>query len=121
MSRKEEPLVVEKIVALYTSLDHAISEPGVEAKRTIAGAGRFDELFAAHKLAWGHLWEECDVSLEEHATPGTDLKLRFDIFHMLQTVSPHTADRDVGVPARGWHGEGYRGHIFWDELLFSPS
>ena len=115
-----EPLLIEKIVAIHSSLDHAISEPALEAKRTIVEAGRFDEVFAAHRLAWSHLWEECDVSLEEHETPGTDLKLRFDIFHVLQTVSPHTADRDVGVPARGWHGEGYRGHIFWDELYVFP-
>jgi alpha,alpha-trehalase len=26
----------------------------------------------------------------------------------------------VGVPARGWHGEAYRGHIFWDELYIYP-
>ena len=117
---QSEPLLIEKIVALHSSLDHAISEPGLEAKRTIVDAGRFDEVLVAHQLAWSHLWEECDVSLEEHETPGTDLKLRFDIFHVLQTVSPHTADRDVGVPARGWHGEGYRGHIFWDELYVFP-
>jgi trehalose/maltose hydrolase-like predicted phosphorylase len=24
------------------------------------------------------------------------------------------------VPARGWHGEAYRGHIFWDELFIFP-
>ena len=29
-------------------------------------------------------------------------------------------DLDVGVPARGWHGEAYRGHIFWDELFIFP-
>ena len=115
-----EQICVEKTVALHCSLDRAISEPGLEAKRTLADAGRFDNLFNAHRLAWKHLWDECDISLEEHATPGTDLKLRFDIFHILQTVSPHTADRDAGVPARGWHGEGYRGHIFWDELYVFP-
>ena len=27
---------------------------------------------------------------------------------------------DAGIPARGWHGEGYRGHIFWDELFIFP-
>jgi hypothetical protein len=32
----------------------------------------------------------------------------------------HSIDRDVGVPARGWHGEAYRGHIFWDELFIFP-
>jgi alpha,alpha-trehalase len=117
---QNQPIVIEKIMALQTSLDRAISEPSLEAKRALAAAGRFDELLAPHRSIWKHLWEECDISLEEHATPGTDLKLRFDIFHVLQTVSPHTADRDVGVPARGWHGEGYRGHIFWDELYVFP-
>jgi alpha,alpha-trehalase len=117
---QNESLTIEKIVTLCSSLDRAISEPGLEAKRMIVDGERFDELFTAHRLAWNHLWEECDVSLSEHATPGTDLKLRLDIFHILQTVSPHTADRDVGVPARGWHGEGYRGHIFWDELYVFP-
>jgi trehalose/maltose hydrolase-like predicted phosphorylase len=42
------------------------------------------------------------------------------VFHLLQTVSPHTMHLDVGVPARGWHGEAYRGHIFWDELFVFP-
>jgi alpha,alpha-trehalase len=32
----------------------------------------------------------------------------------------HTMDLDVGVPSRGWHGEAYRGHIFWDELFIFP-
>jgi alpha,alpha-trehalase len=27
---------------------------------------------------------------------------------------------DVGVPARGLHGEAYRGHVFWDELFIFP-
>ena len=29
-------------------------------------------------------------------------------------------DGDVGIPARGLHGEAYRGHIFWDELFIFP-
>ncbi|MGC9351189.1 MAG: hypothetical protein ACP5D3_04310, partial [Sulfurovum sp.] len=29
-------------------------------------------------------------------------------------------DMDVGIPARGWHGEAYRGHIFWDEIIIFP-
>jgi trehalose/maltose hydrolase-like predicted phosphorylase len=38
----------------------------------------------------------------------------------LQTASPNTIDLDVGIPPRGWHGEAYRGHIFWDELFIFP-
>jgi trehalose/maltose hydrolase-like predicted phosphorylase len=50
----------------------------------------------------------------------TGLVLHLHIFHLLQTTSPHTMDLDVGVPSRGWHGEAYRGHIFWDELFIFP-
>ncbi|MEJ2376821.1 MAG: glycosyl hydrolase family 65 protein [Pseudolabrys sp.] len=115
-----ERTTVEKIVALHTSFDHAISEPGLAAKRALAGADRFGELFSAHALAWKHLWDDCDIALQDHAMPETALKLRLNIFHLLQTVSIHTIDSDVGVPARGWHGESYRGHIFWDELFIFP-
>lgn len=115
-----QTVAVEKIAAFHTSLDRASSEPGLEAKRTLAYAGRFDELLQAHALAWMHLWDECDISLEDLATPDTELKLRVYIFHLLQTVSEHTVERDAGVPARGWHGEAYRGHIFWDELFIFP-
>ncbi|MCW8140825.1 MAG: glycoside hydrolase family 65 protein, partial [Planctomycetota bacterium] len=54
------------------------------------------------------------------ATERTALLLRLHVFHLLQTASLHTTDLDVGVPARGWHGEAYRGHVFWDELFIFP-
>lgn len=118
--QKGERIVVEKIVAFHTSLDQAISEAGLEAKRSLAHADRFDELLAPHALAWKHLWDDCDIALEDHAERETELKLRVYIFHLLQTVSVHTTERDAGLPARGWHGEAYRGHIFWDELFIFP-
>jgi hypothetical protein len=48
------------------------------------------------------------------------LALNLHVFHILQTISPHTAALDAGVPARGLHGEGYQGHVFWDELFVLP-
>ncbi|MDH5540229.1 MAG: glycoside hydrolase family 65 protein, partial [Rhizobacter sp.] len=113
-------VVVEKIVALHTSRDRAISEPSLEALRRVQDAGRFDVLLEAHQNAWKQLWEVCDIAMVDGAIPESELKVRFHIFQLLQTVSPHTVDLDVGVPARGWHGEAYRGHIFWDELFIFP-
>lgn len=115
-----EVLVVEKIVALHTSRDRAISEPGLAAQQSLAQAGRFDPLLAAHALAWQHLWEDCGIEIEDGVAPDTALKLRVHVFHLLQTASVHSIDLDVGIPARGWHGEAYRGHIFWDELFIFP-
>jgi alpha,alpha-trehalase len=48
------------------------------------------------------------------------MMLHLYTFHLLQSTSMHTMDLDVGVPSRGWHGEAYRGHIFWDELFIFP-
>lgn len=113
-----EPVRVEKVVALYTGRDRAISEPVTAAAEAIAEAGCFAELAAEHTLAWAHLWGRCDVLLEGEER--MQMILRLHIFHLLQTVSTHSADLDVGVPARGLHGEAYRGHIFWDELFIFP-
>ena len=46
--------------------------------------------------------------------------LRLNMFHLLQAVSVHSMGLDMGVPARGWTGEAYQGHVFWDELFIFP-
>ena len=121
-----EPLRVEKVVALYRSRDRGIGDPALEARLAIARAGDFEELAASHRLAWQALWRRFDLEIEpvpdgEDETLGrAQLILRLHIFHLLQTVSPHTVGLDVGVPARGLHGEAYRGHVFWDELFILP-
>jgi trehalose/maltose hydrolase-like predicted phosphorylase/beta-phosphoglucomutase-like phosphatase (HAD superfamily) len=113
------PATVEKIVALYTSRDRAVSESRAEARLTVTGAETFDGLLARHQGIWNSLWNRCDIQLDS-ANEWTETVLHLHIFHLLQTVSPHTSHLDVGVPARGWHGEAYRGHIFWDEMFIFP-
>ncbi|GAA3747100.1 glycoside hydrolase family 65 protein [Salinactinospora qingdaonensis] len=109
-------VTVEKTVALHTSRDKAISDPRTAARAALARADGFAELLRHHTAAWRRLWQECaiDIGGEEQRV------LRLHLFHLLQTLSPHTADLDVGVPARGLHGEAYRGHVFWDELFVFP-
>jgi alpha,alpha-trehalase len=122
------PVRIEKIVAMYTSRDRAISECRLAARTAIARAGCFEALLESHTLAWAHLWQTFAIDLDvepDPVIPGNgalaDVALvRLHIFHLLQTVSPHTKDLDVGVPARGLHGEAYRGHVFWDELFIFP-
>jgi trehalose/maltose hydrolase-like predicted phosphorylase len=115
---KGRPLRVEKVVALYTSRDHAISEPLDAAAKAAARAEDFKTLERAHARAWKRLWHRCDMSLDGNGN--AQLALRLNIFHILQTISTNTTDLDAGVPARGLHGEAYRGHIFWDELYIFP-
>ncbi len=116
--RRGRPQRVEKIVAIYTSRDRAISEAGLEARTALLRAPAFAELLAGHARAWDHLWRRFHLSIKGDLEAERILNLH--ILHLLQTVSPNTIDLDVGVPARGLHGEAYKGHIFWDELFIFP-
>ena len=85
-----ETLVVEKLVALYTSRDDAISEPVVAACKAIQRCGRFDAVFSRHVLAWKHLWRRFDVHLEPaHGAfrLNVPMLLRLNMFHLLQSAS----------------------------------
>jgi beta-phosphoglucomutase family hydrolase len=121
--KQGETLVLEKLASFYTSRDHAISECGLEARKAIARAGRFDAVMADHVLAWKHLWRRFDVHILP-ADPGFKLNvsmlLRLNMFHLMQAVSLNSIGLDIGVPARAWTGEAYQGHIFWDELFIFP-
>jgi trehalose/maltose hydrolase-like predicted phosphorylase len=116
--KENVPVRVEKMVAFYTSRDNAINEPLSDAMRAIGRYGTFEEAFERHKRAWEELWSVCDIRVPEDER--VQLLLRFHIYHILCVCSPHTADLDVGVPARGLNGEAYRGHVFWDELYIYP-
>ena len=120
-ARAGEAVTVEKVVALFTSRDRAIAEPGGAARGRLARLpDGFDELLERHTLAWDQLWRRCRIDLGGDGDPEVARILNLHVFHLLQTVSEHTIDLDVGVPARGLHGEAYRGHIFWDELFIFP-
>ncbi|CAA0094040.1 putative glycosyl hydrolase [Mycolicibacterium vanbaalenii] len=113
-----EQVRVEKVVTVYTGRDVAISEPGVDAQRWVTRLGGFSELLAGHLTDWTHLWERLSIEFDDYTDEVRILRLH--LLHLLQTVSPNSADLDAGVPARGLHGEAYRGHIFWDELFIYP-
>ena len=119
--REGEPVTVEKVVALFTSRDRGIAEAGDAARRRVLRLpDGFEELLERHVLAWDQLWRRCRIELDGDGDQEVARTLNLHVFHLLQTVSEHTIDLDVGVPARGLHGEAYRGHIFWDELFIFP-
>ena len=115
---------------LYTSRDRGISECGLEARQAMQPGPAISRISSrATSLAWEQLWRRfeiefyCQSSRKACAMRKVNIPttvLHFYLFHILQTTSMHTLDLDVGVPARGWHGEAYRGHIFWDELFVFP-
>ena len=116
----EDEITVEKTVAIVTSRDHAVSDAATAAAAWLETADSFDEMLGRHVLAWAQLWARFPIELRGSEDDRVLPVLRLHIFHLLQTVSPNSVDRDVGVPARGLHGEAYRGHVFWDDLFVFP-
>ncbi|QOT17310.1 HAD-IA family hydrolase [Paenarthrobacter sp. YJN-5] len=118
-SSEENPVTVDRIIAISTSRDRAASSAATSAAAALAGSGGdFEELMRRHKASWRRVLRPFKVQLD--APVQVQLVLNLHLFHLLQTLTPHTAELDVGVPARGLHGEGYRGHVFWDELFVLP-
>jgi alpha,alpha-trehalase len=124
--KKGVPIRIEKIVSIYTSRDPAISECGLQAIEAVKDAPSFATLVSDHRLEWQHLWKRCEFMLEAQESEEKMMRIAMIVhlylFHVLQTTSINTLSMslDVGAPARGWHGEAYRGHIFWDELFVFP-
>ncbi|MBU6450204.1 MAG: beta-phosphoglucomutase family hydrolase [Cyanobacteria bacterium REEB67] len=115
-----------KTIALYTSRDRGTYEALVGARRAVADAPDFGMLVSEQAQAWRSLWRQFDLDMQ--VKDGRDqakklipsLLVHLNSFHTIQTASPHTVDLDTGIPPRGWTGEGYQGHIFWDDLFVFP-
>jgi HAD superfamily hydrolase (TIGR01509 family) len=111
-------VTLEKMVAVFTSKDYAISEPAEAARGAVAVAPNFGELLRSQRASWEQLWRRAQVDMG--ADPQSSATVNLHLFHTLQVASPHVAHLDTGLGARGLHGEGYRGHVFWDTLFVFP-
>lgn len=107
---------IEKIVQIVSSVDAQALGAGPLDNGTEA---RFGPLEEAHAQAWERLWSLGGIEVEgDEFSSGA---LRFHAYHLLSTASPLQFPKlDAGIPARGLSGEAYRGHIFWDSLVFLP-
>ncbi len=112
------PVVVEKLVSIYTSLDTEVPDPQAAALSDLKKMGNYARLFSRHKKRWHSLWEKMDVDITGDRF--SQKIVRLHSYHLLVAASAHTCLKNTGIPARGLHGEAYRGHIFWDTLFILP-
>ncbi|MEW5895357.1 MAG: glycosyl hydrolase family 65 protein [Candidatus Omnitrophota bacterium] len=113
--KRQNKYVVEKVVSIYTSRDHGVADPTVAAKEKVSGIAGFNMVYSPHQAKWLELWSVFDIRVEKDLFVQTFLRVH--MFHLLQASSTYNEDIDAGLPARGLHGEAYRGHIFWDEMF----
>ncbi|MEA1875814.1 MAG: glycosyl hydrolase family 65 protein [Bacteroidota bacterium] len=127
-------LSVEKVVVLYDSgtRDSGLRTVNPVPERSRRGdsgtlelcfldldkAGSFNDIVAESEKSWKEIWDKIDIQID--GDPKSQMLIRLHLYHLMVTASPHNENIDAGIPARGLHGEAYRGHIFWDELYILP-
>lgn len=123
-----QTLRVEKRVAIhsYTPPIHVTAATPAAAPNLCAEAvekletlGNFEALLVAQRAKWAELWALWDIEIE--GPPRVQEIIRAHLFYLIQTVTEHSIGKDVSYPARGWTGESYRGHIFWDILYMEQA
>ncbi|WP_261807422.1 glycosyl hydrolase family 65 protein [Lapidilactobacillus luobeiensis] len=112
-----ETLTFERVMAVATSYQD--QDPITTVQQNLDAAD-FQQILASSQAHWRDFWQKADVRLTS-AEPDLQRLVRFNIFQLHQAAQDQAnPDLDASVGSRGLTGEGYRGHIFWDEIFFLP-
>lgn len=107
----------KRVMAIATSLE--TSNNVSEFVAAEVNDSTFESIVESSKNYWQEIWENADVEID--GDDAVQMLTRMNIFHLNQ-MAQHQANQhlDASVGSRGLTGEGYRGHIFWDELFVLP-
>lgn len=118
MLTEGKEVALQKLISVHSSNHFGDKKPLESALADLNSDISLDgEIFKSIN-AWGDIWTRSDIKIEGDRLSQTLIRLH--IFHLFTTASNFHKLIDAGIPARGLHGEAYRGHIFWDELYVLP-
>ncbi len=117
-----ETLVFEKYSNVYTTRDKETEDLSVAELQTHAldalkqdEADGFDALAQESADCWEEkVWNRVPITIE--GAPFDQLVIRFAQYHMQLMTPAH--DHRMNIGAKGFSGEGYKGHTFWDTEIF---
>ncbi|MDY6915737.1 MAG: beta-phosphoglucomutase family hydrolase [Candidatus Cloacimonadota bacterium] len=109
---------LKKLVGIFTSLDQEIDDLPETFNKSIVKKLDFEKIKKEHIKKWHYLWKHSDYNIKGDRF--IQKAVRLHIYHLYTTANLNNQKIDAGMPARGLHGEAYRGHIFWDELFIYP-
>lgn len=105
--------VVEKRSAISTSRDLSGYRDAVAVLEESQGLA-WETLLEEHSREWETRWQNSDVRIE--GNPADQSALRVSIYHLLRCHVP--GDCRVAIDAKGYAGDAYFGHFFWDTEMY---
>lgn len=115
MIKQGSPEIIYKFGVTYTSRD-------TENKLYCTALKEMDDFIVTgyekekemHCCAWRAIWDHIDIGIQgdDKAQRG----IRFNLFQLAS--SAYEGDNRISIAAKALHGEGYKGHVFWDTEVF---
>ncbi|MEG2950056.1 MAG: glycoside hydrolase family 65 protein [Clostridia bacterium] len=108
-----QTIKLSKYTLLSTSRDHQgllTLEQMLEMLKTLDTA----VLYSQHEALWQSMWHAADVTIA--GDDEAQLALRFSIYHLLRCANEQ--ESRVAICAKGFSGEAYFGHFFWDSEIY---
>lgn len=114
-AKSGKEITVYKLGITYTSRDsredlYKLSSNEIDRFATDG----FHKELEAHKKKWDSIWKNIDIRIEGDDRAQTGI--RFNIYQLAS--SAYDGDSRVSIAAKALHGEGYKGHVFWDTEIF---
>ncbi|MGD0610330.1 MAG: glycosyl hydrolase family 65 protein [Anaerolineales bacterium] len=76
-----------------------------------------DDLWDAHRQKWGEKWAVADIRVNARDdSKELSAKIRFNLYHLI--IHGSEGDYRHGIGIKGFTGEMYRGHYFWDTEMY---
>ncbi|MBT3242267.1 MAG: glycoside hydrolase family 65 protein [Bacteroidetes bacterium] len=116
--KQNQSLSIHKTAVLYTSKPDDVTNPLKHCLDDLVQKSSFDAMVKENIEKWKDIWTKIDIRITGDTK--SQALIRLHLYHLIVTASSHNIGIDAGIPARGLHGEAYRGHIFWDELYILP-
>jgi kojibiose phosphorylase len=112
--RKGRPVAFEKRATFYTSRE--VADPPAAARQELSRLVRRTTraLVGEHTRAWRKVWDAADVRIDGDGR--AQKAVRFNVFHLAALGAAH--DDRVSIGAKGLHGVGYAGLVFWDTEIY---
>lgn len=109
-----KPLVLYRLGFGQAVLGKANTEIGLKEGLSDFISSGYEAELSAHRTVLAQFWEDADIQIS--GDDRAQRALRFNLFHLSACANP--LDNRVSIGAKGLHGEGYKGHVFWDTETF---
>ena len=105
-------LNIQKVTSVVTDRDLEDGDLLERGQKYLGSCSQedWDKLYERHSKAWNDKWNNSDIKITGDAA--AQLAVRTSIYHLIRSSCEN--DPRVAICAKGYAGEAYFGHYFWD-------